>query len=102
MYSDYSAPLRRPRGRLWRRDPRSLLVALMGSVAALIVMSGSAYGSTASGPVTVRVKPGDTVWSIAASHYPGDDTRQRVEDIESLNHLPGAFVSPGQELALPQ
>ena len=102
MYSDYSAPLRRPRGRLWKRDPRSIVLALFASLVGVFLMTGSAYGSTASGPVKVQVQPGDTVWTIAAAHYPSDDIRQRVDDIEALNHLPGAFVAVGQDLYLPE
>jgi nucleoid-associated protein YgaU len=46
------------------------------------------------------VQAGDTVWSIAASHY-GGDTREAVWRLEDRNHLAGSLVRPGQKLRLP-
>ena len=101
MYLDYSGPLRRPRRRRWRRDPRIVVVSVVGSLFALVVLSGSAYGSSPANSRTVLVRPGDTIWSIAAGHYAGEDIRERVAEIESVNHVPGAFVVAGQDLTLP-
>jgi len=101
VYCDYSAPLRRPRRRRRRRDPRVVVVSLVGSLLALVVLTGSAYGSSPASSRTVLVQPGDTIWNIAAGHYPGEDIRERVAEIEAVNHLPGAFVVAGQDLALP-
>jgi LysM repeat protein len=50
----------------------------------------------------VVVQPGDTLWSIAAAHYPSDDPRARVDDIERTNHLPDPIVHAGQRLLLPR
>jgi LysM repeat protein len=52
-------------------------------------------------PQRVVVEPGDTLWSIAADHYPNDDPRDRAEEIESYNHLQGVSVHPGEVLQLP-
>jgi LysM repeat protein len=49
----------------------------------------------------VVVQPGDTLWSIAAAHYPGDDVRVRVDDIERANGLQSPTIEAGQELRLP-
>jgi LysM domain len=46
------------------------------------------------------VKPGDTLWSVAASTYAGDP-REGVWRLEHRNHLTGTTVVPGQRLVLP-
>jgi LysM repeat protein len=46
------------------------------------------------------VRAGDTLWSIASSHY-GGDPREGVWKLERRNHLAGALVRPGQKLVLP-
>jgi LysM repeat protein len=46
------------------------------------------------------VKPGDTLWSIAASRYAGDP-REGVWQLERRNHLAGTTLTPGQRLTLP-
>jgi LysM repeat protein len=70
--------------------------------AALLLVTGRlAYGS---GPVAsdrVVVAPGDTVWSIAAAHYPGDP-RRHVEAILQANRLATPLLTPGQALQLPR
>ena len=49
---------------------------------------------------TVVVRPGDTLWSIAARAY-GGDPRDGVWKIERRNHLSGSTLVPGQRLAVP-
>ena len=46
------------------------------------------------------VKPYDTLWSIAASHYAGDP-REAVWKVEVRNRLTGTTLRPGQTLVLP-
>src|SRR5207244_8172696 len=63
-----------PRPRRRRGWGRVLVLA-----AVLVVASGRlAYGSGPATTDSVVVTPGDTVWSIAADHYPGDP-RPHVE-----------------------
>jgi nucleoid-associated protein YgaU len=90
---------RRPAGS-WR------LAARLAIVAALVVVGCLGWALVARGgaPVaatTVRVQPGDTLWSIAASHYPSDDVRVRVDDIEQANGLHSPVIRAGQTLQLP-
>ena len=77
----------------------------MAAVAAVACLSlGFALGARGSGPAhytTVVVQPGDTLWSIASEHYPGDDVRTRVDDIEQANGLPGPAIEVGRTLKLP-
>ena len=68
----------------------------------LLLASGRlAYGS---GPMTVEqvvVKPGDTVWTIAAAHY-GGDPRPHIEEIMAINRLGSPVLTPGETLLLPR
>ncbi len=101
MYAAGSAirphtPLRSDRA--LRRVYRWALV-LMAALVVMLALSRVAWGGTAS--ETVVVQPGDTLWTIAAAHYPGDDTRTRVDQIEQLNNLSSPVIEAGETLRLP-
>lgn len=68
---------------------------------AVLVWSAAARSSQAHGRrQVVTVRPYQTLWSIAESHY-GGDVRGAVWRIERANHLSGAEVRAGQRLVLP-
>ena len=72
----------------------------------LVVVAGTllarvAFGGTPPEYQTVVVQPGDTLWSIAAAHYPAADPRERVQAIEALNGLGGPQIAVGEMLELP-
>jgi len=68
---------------------------------AVLVWSAVAGSSDAHGArQVITVRPYDTLWSIAQSHYSGD-LRDAVWRIEQANHLSGADVQPGERLVLP-
>ena len=104
MIADISRPYR-SRRHDWRRERRILLAAacaVLVALALLVYLGNVAYGGTAGGTETVRVGPGQSVWSIAATHYGDDgDLRSRVDTILALNHVEGGVVVPGQVLVLP-
>ena len=72
-------------------------------LAALVLIAWAmvARASQGAGP-TVRytVKPGDTLWSIAVSHYAGDP-RDAIYRIDRKNDLHDSVLVPGQSLVLP-
>jgi nucleoid-associated protein YgaU len=76
-------------------------------MAVIVLIAGASTGLArvalgGTEPVTtVVVQPGDTLWSIAASRYPGADTRERVDSIERLNRLSGPVIVAGETLELP-
>ena len=82
---------------------RAALAALVGGLVVFtsLGLAVAARGGTPSPESTVVVQPGDTLWSIAAEHYPADDVRVRVDDIEQANSLPGPVIQVGQRLRLP-
>ena len=69
---------------------------------AAVVAAVVARGSAGSRPEQLYVvKPTDTLWSIASSHYAGDP-REGVWKLEKRNHLAGALITPGQRLYIPR
>ena len=69
-------------------------------VLALAVGLAARPSGGAGGPGVYVVKPGDTLWSIAASHYAGDP-RGNVWRLERRNHALDTTLVPGQRLLLP-
>ena len=68
---------------------------------AVLAWSVMARSSNAHGAKqVVTVKPYETLWSIAQSHY-GGDVRDGIWRIERANHLRSADVRVGQHLVLP-
>jgi len=70
----------------------------------LSYINGSAYVSGSSMEVyeTVTVKPGDTLWDIAAEHVqPNTDIRTFVHELEELNSIDGGCLIAGQEIIIP-
>lgn len=77
------------------------LAALALVAAASVGFAAVAHGGAPRPETRVVVQPGDTLWSIAAAHYPSDDVRLRVDDIERANGLRGPTIEPGETLRLP-
>lgn len=73
-----------------------LLAILILGLWALFARDSGAAGAEGH----YRVKPGDTLWSIAATVY-GGDPREGVWKITRGNHLEGSTISVGQLLVLP-
>jgi hypothetical protein len=93
-------PIRSPRRSGWRQTWR--LVSVLGlAVGVSVGLAVVAHGGTAMVEPSVLVQPGDTIWSIASAHYPGDDVRARVDDIERANGLGGPLIKAGETLRLP-
>jgi hypothetical protein len=51
-------------------------------------------------PATYVVRAGDTLWSIAEAHAPGEDPRPVIHEIVQMNDLDEPLV-PGRSLDLP-
>jgi nucleoid-associated protein YgaU len=68
---------------------------------AVVAFAVVAHGSPGGGHEQVyRVRPGDTLWAIAAARYSGDP-REAIWKIERRNHLAGAAIRVGERLVLP-
>ena len=71
------------------------------TLALLLASVRLAYGSGGGHQDRVVVGAGDSLWTIAESHYTGDP-RSRVDAIMAVNHLSSPNLTPGQSLLLPQ
>ena len=99
-------------GRRHLRDTPLWRVRWALLAAAAVALLGVGYArEAASSPLVgggsppaaevVTVAPGDTLWDIASSRYPGADVRQKVFEIEQLNGLSGPAIESGQRLRVP-
>lgn len=91
--------------RLTRRG-RLLLLALLVlltfvATSALRTVSQAATGPARSATHYVTVAPGQTLWQIARTVAPGDDPRDTIARLRSLNGLGSTTVQAGQRLAVP-
>src|SRR5271166_5880827 len=59
-------------------------------------------GAARQGLVKVVVRPGQSLWSVAESTDPDQDTRVIVQQIVDLNALSGDVVFAGQQLWVPR
>ncbi len=100
-----------PALRLTRRG-RIALVSLLVLTAVLIGLA-AAGGAAATGTGVpthvykqnlskVVVRPGDSLWSVAARAEPNADPRLVIQQITDLNALPGPEIAVGQRLWVPK
>lgn len=74
------------------------LAASIGIGAALGVAQSVPAGDVA----VVVVEPGQSLWGIASAHAaPGEDVRELVAEIVSLNALAESTITAGQKLSVP-
>lgn len=77
---------------------RVLLVTFLVMVLAWSILARGSEGAGTGR--SYRVDSGDTLWSIAVSHY-GGDPREGVWRLQRENDLQGGTLVPGQVLLLP-
>jgi LysM repeat protein len=77
---------------------RFVLVAFVAMALAWSVLVRTSDGAGRPQPYVVR--PGDTLWSIAAARY-GGDPRSGVWRIQKRNGLENSVIGRGQRLVLP-
>lgn len=83
--------------------PAIAIAALALMVALPTLSSVRLYAATAQRYAVVQVRPGDTLWSIAAKHAAaGSDVSQLVDEISDVNHLQAGSLQPGEKLRIPE
>lgn len=90
-----------------RRRPTLMpLVALAGLSLAVTLpaLSSTVHAAAPQSYTTVRVRPGDTLWSLAVRGAgPNGDIQATVDTIVGANHLaPGAPLTVGRQLRVPR
>lgn len=81
--------------------PLIVLAALSAMVTVPALSSGHLYAASAQHYRTVVVRPGDTLWSLAASTSGNGDVQESIDRISQVNHLDNASLTPGQRLRIP-
>jgi len=99
-----AAPLRLTRrGRVVVALAAALLVTLISLLLAGVAQATNDSPRTArENLVQVIVRPGQSLWSVAESADPGQDTRAVIQQIIDLNSLNGDTVLAGQQLWVPR
>jgi hypothetical protein len=97
--------------RLTRRGRVVVAVAAALLVTVISLLVAGVAQATNDGPspraarqnlVQVVVRPGQSLWSVAESADPGQDTRAVIQQIIDLNSLNGDTVFAGQQLWVPR
>jgi hypothetical protein len=93
------------RGRIVVAVTAALLVTIISLLAAGVAQAtnhGLSPRAARQNLVQVVVRPGQTLWSVAESADPDQDTRVVVRQIVDLNSLSGPTVQAGQQLWVPR
>lgn len=93
------------RGRVVAAAAAALLVTGMSLIAAVAAQAAGRSAqrpATGQGLVQVTVLPGQTLWSVAKSADPDQDTRLIVQRIVDLNGLSSDVIQPGELLLVPR
>jgi len=81
------------------------LVALAGLSLAVTLpaLSSTVHAAPPVAYTTTTVRPGQTLWAIAAAKTPATgDVQATVDQIIATNHLAGANLQIGQQLRVPK
>ena len=93
------------RGRVVAAAVAALLVtvvSLLAAGAAQATNHALPSGAARQNLIQVVVRPGQSLWSVAESADPDQDTRAVIQQIVDLNSLSGDVVFAGQQLWVPR
>lgn len=86
--------------KMMRRRKITVLIAVLAIMSLMI--NYAMAGRAESEMLTVIVKSGESVWSIAKNNNPnGKDLRRHVYDIIDTNCIADGVIHVGQELSVP-
>ena len=80
----------------------ALFLAAWTAASAVLWATASRAEESPVPGVTVVVRPGDSLWSIAEREAPGRATGDVVAGIVRLNDVDGSLIHPGESLVLPR
>jgi len=87
--------------RIGRWGRLTLTVLALATLALIVVRLVAALSAGLAEPVDVTVRPGDSLWSIAAQAAPDRDPRAVIDEIRELNRVTGDVVRVGEVLRVP-
>jgi predicted Zn-dependent protease len=66
-------------------------------------ISGSVATNQTPAPLEfITVSSGETLWQLARHYAPGQDPRDWIAEVVTINALPSVELQPGQRIALPR
>ena len=80
---------------------KHVLLTLVLFLILVLLLAPKAQPKTKDYKVYV-VQKGDTLWSIASKHYPGQHTGQKLYEIRKINGLENPVLQVGQKILLPK
>ena len=87
--------------RIGRWGRLTLTVLALATLALVVTRLVAALSAGTAEPVDVTVRPGDSLWSIAAQAAPDRDPRAVIDEIRELNRVTGDVVRVGEVLRVP-
>jgi len=87
--------------RIGRGGRLTLTVLALATLALIVARLVAALSAGVAEPVDVTVRPGDSLWSIAAQAAPDRDPRAVIDEIRELNRVTGDVVRVGEVLRVP-
>ena len=94
-------PVEREEYRIGRWGRLTLTVLALATLALIAARLFTGLTAGPVEPVEVTVRPGDTLWSIAAQAAPDRDPRAVIDEIRELNRVSGDVVRVGEVLRVP-
>jgi hypothetical protein len=67
-----------------------------------VFFSTAAHGYKEPDYRTVRVKDGDTLWSIAGKYGKGGDIRKYIYEIKKINNMDDSMLYAGTDIIIPE
>ncbi|RCW51637.1 MULTISPECIES: cell division suppressor protein YneA [Halanaerobium] len=73
------------------------------SMLLILIFSLIGFGENSSNFTRHEIKPGESLWSIAAHYYETGkvDLRKMIYEIKKINNIDSAIITPGKELIIP-
>ncbi|MEO6913246.1 MAG: LysM peptidoglycan-binding domain-containing protein [Candidatus Baltobacteraceae bacterium] len=79
-----------------------IALASLSLMVSLPMLSGTLHAAGVQHFTNITVRPGDTLWSIAARHAgEAGDVQATIDRISEANHLSAAELQPGEHLRIP-
>ena len=84
-----------------RRFARFMMIFILVGVFMSMIITAGASQAVKDDYEEIKVKQGDTLWTIAQNHFPEKDIREYIYNIKKLNDLNNDYIYAGQMLKLP-
>ncbi|MCX7709643.1 MAG: LysM peptidoglycan-binding domain-containing protein [Clostridia bacterium] len=77
------------------------IISILSVLSVLILFTSTVYSYRTPQYLSVNVKQGDTLWSLANKYGTSSDTREIVYNIKKINKLATSEIQAGSEILIP-